>query len=874
MKINIVPPLKLVKAATVFALVFVIYFPASGQVMLTESFNQLPMPSQILPPGWKQQKIIGTGATNIFERYSVGTNPGCSPHSGAGMVRYGTWGIAAGNEDALISKPYDLSSRPAGVSSNTRLWMYRDNGWAGLADRIELYVNTVPNIIGATLLTDTANGLTTINRDRNMAPVVAANGWYMYGFTIPSGATFSVSKVYVIIKGISGFGNNMFFDDFSITTYPSNQVFVSTNMVFQNTACASPGTNGWVICSRIVTNGAANPYGLDSIKFNVNGTTAPCSDVIANGARLWWTGGSKVFDLSIAQQVGGAANVCNNTFKFIPSASFRLDNDTNYFWLTYEVAGNAVAGNCLDAQYVLVDLAYGASGNNVKIPTVATITGCRQIGPCPWCIPISIAGTSSGDYINHIILVGEPTFPPGINNATGANTNPDYYQSYAAVPGLTAVLKADNSTSYTLQVQTGSYFSGNCIAAWIDYNNDGDFFDAGEKIGQTPYPPGLATNTWANFSFAVPSNGYAGNVSLRVREVWINNNINPCSTYTYGETEDYTVTLLQCPPVANVTPSGSLTFCSGDVTLNVNTGTGYTHQWFKNGIAISGATSASYTPNSSGSYTVQITNSCGSSLSAPVIATVNPLPNASITSSGPVSFCQGDSVVLNANAGTNLSYKWKLNGGFISGAVSSSYTAKISGTYTVVVTKTTTGCTKESPSAVTVTVNPKPQATITPAGTITFCAGQSALLTASSGTGYTYKWKKNGNYISGAIAQTYTVTTAGKYKAEVTASSGCSKTSPADTVVVPCRIGEREPGSPLEMTVAPNPSDGIFTVYFSEKPAAPVVIECTDVLGNVVSKLRLNEQSIRIDNSAFLPGVYCVKAQIGETIFVKRIIIQ
>jgi hypothetical protein len=35
-----------------------------------------------------------------------------------------------------------------------------------------------------------------------------------------------------------------------------------------------------------------------------------------------------------------------------------------------------------------------------------------------------------------------------------------------------------------------------------------------------------------------------GTTTLRVRETWINGNIDPCATYTYGETEDYSVTII------------------------------------------------------------------------------------------------------------------------------------------------------------------------------------------------------------------------------------------------------------------------------------------------------------------------------------------
>src|SRR6185503_12398073 len=101
---------------------------------------------------------------------------------------------------------------------------------------------------------------------------------------------------------------------------------------------------------------------------------------------------------------------------------------------------------------------------------------------------------------------------------------------------------------------------------------------------------------------------------------------------------------------------------------------------------ISGATNSTYTASAAGSYTVVVTNSCGSITSAATTITVNPLPTATITTGGPTTFCAGGSVVLNANTGTGLTWQWKLNTVNISGATNSSYTASAAGSYTVVVT--------------------------------------------------------------------------------------------------------------------------------------------------------------------------------------------
>ncbi|MFI5219655.1 MAG: SBBP repeat-containing protein [Bacteroidia bacterium] len=325
--------------------------------------------------------------------------------------------------------------------------------------------------------------------------------------------------------------------------------------------------------------------------------------------------------------------------------------------------------------------------------------------------------------------------------------------------------------------------------------------------------------------------------------------------------------LSQCTSfTASITPSGPTTFCVGNnVLLNANTGTGLTYQWKKNGINISGATSSTYSAYASGNYSVRVVSSICASVSSPVTVSVNTLPLATVTPGGSTAICQGDFAFLNANTGANLAYQWKKNGVIIPGANAASYAANAAGTYNVVVTNTLTGCIKTNHSGTVIIVNPKPQAVITPPGTITFCAGQSALLTANSGTGYTYKWKKNGTYISGATAQTYTVTTAGKYRVEVTNNYGCSKTSSADTVVVPCREGENIfAENNFDVNVFPNPSSDDFTFEIENGNGESVTVEIFDVTGKMIWSETIHNSTFIIQHSSLSPGIYSAVITVGE----------
>ena len=237
------------------------------------------------------------------------------------------------------------------------------------------------------------------------------------------------------------------------------------------------------------------------------------------------------------------------------------------------------------------------------------------------------------------------------------------------------------------------------------------------------------------------------------------------------------VTVATTAVTATITAGGSTTFCSGgSVLLSANTGTGYTYAWKRSGVVISGATSSTYTATQAGSYTVTVTGGSCSATSSALTVTVNAVPAATLTASGPTTICSGGNVVLNATTGTGYTYMWKKSGTTISGATASSYSATQAGSYTVVITNG--GCSATSSSvSVTVTTGTV-SATLTAGGATTFCTGGSVALSANTGSGLSYVWRKSGTVISGATASTYSATQSGSYT--VTVSSGtCSATSSA-----------------------------------------------------------------------------------------------
>jgi len=133
--------------------------------------------------------------------------------------------------------------------------------------------------------------------------------------------------------------------------------------------------------------------------------------------------------------------------------------------------------------------------------------------------------------------------------------------------------------------------------------------------------------------------------------------------------------------------------------------------------------------------------------------------------------------------GSNLSFKWLKNGQAITGATASTYeitavTVADAAEYLVEVSSSSGGG-KITSEVATLTVHEAP-ATPTIAGTTSFCAGGSTLLTSSAATGN--QWYRNGALIEGQTSKTLSVSAVGSYTVVVTNASNCSATAMATTV--------------------------------------------------------------------------------------------
>ncbi len=229
-----------------------------------------------------------------------------------------------------------------------------------------------------------------------------------------------------------------------------------------------------------------------------------------------------------------------------------------------------------------------------------------------------------------------------------------------------------------------------------------------------------------------------------------------------------------------VTFSGSASICEG-ATKELTSSIAAAYQWFRNGEEIQGANQRTYIANQTGNYTVRTTNDQGcTATSTSTSISVNPLPPATISYTGGLDLCQGQSLLLNASIVSGGSYQWLNNNNPITGATASTFTANQTGNYSVRVTNTQ-GCSTTS-NAVAITVSPNPGSTITASGPLTFCEGGNVTLTAPEAD--SYQWQLGNQNIDGATSRTLQVSEAGSYRVIATNNNLCAVTSTPVNVAV------------------------------------------------------------------------------------------
>lgn len=236
---------------------------------------------------------------------------------------------------------------------------------------------------------------------------------------------------------------------------------------------------------------------------------------------------------------------------------------TTEYWLLTSTAGFTSSSISLTRQTAL--------GTLDKIARSTTLTGAYT----------SVGGTASGTSINnstassgatqYFVLAGRycASVSSGSTGSitsfstTGGTTNITNNSSGYSSGGygsftnmiVTQSLGGTVNFSTTLANITGGVGFG----IWVDWNQDGDFQDAGESLYNTN---GSYAYTSPTGSFTVPSGATIGNTIMRIVSNYNSSTpINCNATMTSGETEDYTFTI-PAPCTAPTTQASAIVISS------------------------------------------------------------------------------------------------------------------------------------------------------------------------------------------------------------------------------------------------------------------------------------------------------------------------
>jgi len=266
----------------------------------------------------------------------------------------------------------------------------------------------------------------------------------------------------------------------------------------------------------------------------------------------------------------------------------------------------------------------------------------------------------------------------GASNATGASTGISYNATAAGTYTLVVSANGCSTTSapatvsvlpLPLVVMSPSAPAAACDSVVLSSTNSNVTF----QWNYNNAPVIGATN--ATYAAAV-----TGNYSLTATST-----INGCA----ATSTPVAITINQSP-AAVITYSSPITFCEGSaVVLNTYSGANLVYDWRNNNNSIPGATANSYTTNTTGNYSVRVSNSAnGCARISPVVSVrVNPLPSPVIT-------YNGTSNVLSTTQ-PYAQYQWLFNNQQIGGATQRNYSPQQSGAYLVIVTDEN-GCINQS----------------------------------------------------------------------------------------------------------------------------------------------------------------------------------
>ena len=400
------------------------------------------------------------------------------------------------------------------------------------------------------------------------------------------------------------------------------------------------------------------------------------------------------------------------------------------------------------------------------------------------------------------VLVVQSAVVVPTNTAPTISTQPDATQTVASGGSATFTVVATGSPAPTYQWRVnGDPISGATSASLtllaVTTSNTGTYSVMVSNVA------GSVTSSDAALTVTAPASGGTGGGGTGT-----------VAPPTGGGGTSTPVVSPDSAPVISVQPVASQAVGAGATVRMSVVASGaatLTYQWRKNGVNVTGATSAtltlgSVTATDSGTYNVRVRNSIGTVVSTNSVLTVEASP-VIVQQPAPQYVSEGAPARFSVSVAAvpSASFQWRKNGVNIAGATSSSLSVPVVssgdvGTYSVVASNSvgstsSAGATLGIAGPPIITRQPLSQAVYSRSN-VTFS------VTAVGSPAPSYQWRKNGVNIAGATSATLqlksvTRTDAGKYTVRVSNAIGWM-ISNAATLMIETQTTRREDGAVID----------------------------------------------------------------------------
>ena len=620
-----------------------------------------------------------------------------------------------------------------------------------------------------------------------------APGSYTYAWTVPAGApavptssssfTTTVAGLYSVIITNTATNCPSASASGSVTLIPLPTVTVTSPPActgFAATVTAVPGAAASYSYAWTVPAAATPPGNVSNFTTTVPGSY---SVVITNTATtcVSTSASSTVVFNPIPLVTVANATVCSGsaaTVTAVPSSG--LVTDYSYVWSVPSGATNP--GNNSSFTTLIAGNYSVVITNTATTCSSASVTATVNLNPAP-TVTVNSPNVCAGLSTTVTATPGAPgSYTYAWTVPAGAPAVPTSSSSFTTtVAGLYSVIITNTATNCPSASASGSVTLIPLPTVTVTSPPACTGFAA--TVTAVPGAAASYSYAWTVPAAATPP-GNVSNFTTTVPgsySVVITNTATTCVSTSASSTVVFN-------PIPLVTVANA-TVCSGSaatVTAVPSSGlvTDYSYVWSVPSGATNPGNNSTFTTLIAGTYSVVITNTATSCSSASVTATVtiNTRPIATVSSA---SICNTFTATVSATVTTTglFSYAWTVpSGAPVVGNVSN-FVTSVAGTYSVIVTNTSTNCTSVIASGL-VTVNANPTVVV---NSPSACFGAFANVIATPGiaASYNYSWTVPTGTSNPGNVSNFQTSTAGNYSVIITnTATGCVSTSATGTVTI------------------------------------------------------------------------------------------